>query len=72
MKSMTTILGMILIIVGVITLGYQGYTYKEREKILQIGDLQVTAETQKRVYFPPYLGGAALVAGIVLVIVSRK
>lgn len=72
MKSITTLVGIILIIGGIITLGYQGFTYKEREKILQIGDVQVTADTQKTVYFPPYLGGIALVAGIVLVVVSRN
>lgn len=72
MKSMTTLVGIILIIGGLITLGYQGFSYTQREKILQIGDVQVTADTQKTVYFPPYLGGIALVAGIVLVVVSRN
>lgn len=72
MKAITTIIGIVLIIFGIATLAYQGVSYTQREKIAQIGDIQVTADTQKTVYFPPLLGGLSLVAGIVLVIVSRK
>lgn len=72
MKSLTGIVGIILILLGIVTLAYQGISYTKREKIAQIGDIQVTADTQKTVYFPPVLGGVSLVAGIVLVAVGRK
>jgi uncharacterized membrane protein len=72
MKSIMAVIGIILIILGIATLAYQGVTYTQREKIAQIGDVQVTANTQKTVYFPPLLGGLFLVAGIVLVVVSRN
>lgn len=72
MKSMATIIGIILLIAGTITLAYQGFTYTQREKIVQIGDVQVTADTQKTIYFPPYLGGISLVAGVILLALNRK
>ncbi len=72
MKSITTMLGIILILTGIATLVYQGFTYTKHEQIAQIGDIQVTANTQKTVYFPPILGGVCFVAGIVLVVVGRK
>lgn len=72
MRSLTAILGICLIIFGIVSLGYQGFTYTKKEKVAEIGDLQVTANTEKTVYFPPIVGGAALVAGIVLVIVGRR
>lgn len=72
MKSLTSIIGIILIIVGILALAYQGITYTQQEKIAQIGDLKITADTQKTVYFPPILGGLSIVAGIVLVLVGRK
>ncbi len=72
MKSLLSIVGILLIIVGITSLAYQGFSYTKREKVLQIGDLEVTADTQKTVYFPPVLGGLSLVAGIVLVVVGRK
>jgi uncharacterized membrane protein HdeD (DUF308 family) len=72
MKSITSIIGIILIILGIVSLGYQGFSYTQREKVAQIGDLQVTADTQKTVFLPPIVGIAALVAGLVLVVVGRK
>jgi len=72
MKSTTGLLGIVLILVGVVLLAYQGFTYTKREKVAQLGDLQVTADTQKTVYFPPIVGGVSLVAGIILVVISRR
>jgi hypothetical protein len=67
------IVGIILIIVGVISLVYGGFTYTKREKVLEFGPIQATAEKQRTIPFPPLLGGICLVGGIVLLIVgSRK
>lgn len=71
MKSVA-MFGILLIIVGILALAYQGFTYTKHEPVAQIGDVQVTANTQKTVYFPPYLGALSLVAGIVLVVVGKK
>jgi hypothetical protein len=72
MRSTTSLLGLLLIIGGILALAYQGFTYTKHENVAQIGDLKVTADTQKTVYFPPIFGGIALVAGIVLVVVGRR
>ncbi len=64
--------GIILIILGVLALVYQGVQYTSREKILEIGSLKVSAETKKNIPLPPIVGGAALVAGIVLVVMDRR
>jgi uncharacterized membrane protein len=72
MKSIISLAGIILIILGIVSLGYQGFTYTKQEKVAQFGDLQVTANTQKTVYLPPLFGGLSLVAGVVLVFLSRR
>jgi UDP-N-acetylmuramyl pentapeptide phosphotransferase/UDP-N-acetylglucosamine-1-phosphate transferase len=67
------LLGIILIVLGVLALVYQGIQYTSKEKILDIGSLKVTADTKKNIPLPPIVGGLALVAGIALVLVdSRK
>jgi uncharacterized membrane protein len=66
------IVGIILIAIGIIALAYGGFTYTKREKIIDAGPLQVSADREKTVPFPPILGGICLVGGILLVVVGNK
>jgi dipeptide/tripeptide permease len=63
----TIITGAVLILIGVLALAYQGFTYTKREKVLEIGPLQATTETEKTVSIPPLVGGLAIVGGVALV-----
>jgi len=67
-----TLVGIALIVLGIVAFAYQGITYTSREKIIDIGPLQATAETKKTIPLSPVLGGLALVGGIVLVVVGAK
>ena len=68
-----TIIAIILIALGIVALAYQGITYTTREKVVDLGPIQVTAEKTKTIPLPPVLGAIALVGGIVLLVVgSRK
>jgi hypothetical protein len=55
-----------------VVLTYQGITYTSREKIIDLGPLQATADIKKTIPVSPILGGLALAGGIVLVIVGAK
>lgn len=66
------IMGIALIILGIVALAYRGITYTQREKIVDIGPLQATADREKTIPLPPILGGLSLVGGIVLVIFGSK
>jgi uncharacterized membrane protein len=68
----TTLVGIALIVLGIVAFAYQGITYTSREKIIDIGPFQATADTQKTIPLSPLLGGLALVGGIVLVVVGAK
>jgi hypothetical protein len=68
-----TLIGIILIVIGIIAFVYQGITYTTREKVVDIGPIQVSADKTKTIPLPPIVGGIALVGGIVLVVAgSRK
>jgi hypothetical protein len=68
-----TLIGIILIVIGIIAFAYQGITYTTREKVVDIGPVQVSADKTKTIPLPPIVGGIALVGGIVLVVAgSRK
>lgn len=66
------IVGLILIAIGIIALAYGGFSYTTREKVIDAGPLQVSADKQKSVPFPPILGGICLVGGIFLVLAGNK
>jgi hypothetical protein len=66
------IVGIILIVLSIVSFAYQGITYTTREKVLDIGPLEATAEKQKTIPLPPIVGAIALIGGIVLVIAGNK
>ena len=65
-------IGIILIILGAAMLIWTGFTYTKREKIVDAGPIQISADKEKQVNWPPYLGGILLVGGIVVLASSKK
>ena len=67
------IVGIVLIVIGVISLAVGGISYTKREKVIDIGPIQATAERHKTIPLPPLLGGLALAGGVALLVAgSRK
>jgi len=66
------LVGIALILFGIVGLSYNQVSYTSKEKILDIGPIQATAEKEKSIPLPPLLGGLVLVAGIGLVAVGYK
>jgi hypothetical protein len=71
MKPMI-ILGIVLIVLGLAGLVFQGISITTREKVVDIGGLHVTAEKQKTIPIPAIVGGLALAGGIAVVVVSSR
>jgi len=69
---MTRIMGVTLIVLGLIGLGWGGFTYTTRRKVLDIGPIEATREEHHRVPVPPIAGAIALVGGIVLIAAARR
>jgi uncharacterized membrane protein len=67
-----TLVGIALIVLAIVAFAYQGITYTSREKIIDIGPIEATADTKKTIPLSPLFGGLALVGGIVLVVVGAK
>ena len=67
-----TMIGIILIVIGIIAFAYQGISFTTREKVVDLGPIQMTADKTRTIPLPPIVGGIALVGGIVLLVVGRK
>jgi len=66
------IVGMLLIVLGVVALAYQGVSYTTREKVIDLGPIEASKETKKTIPLPPVLGGLALAGGVALLVVGSK
>jgi hypothetical protein len=67
-----SIIGIILIAIGIAAFAFQGLTYTSKEKAVDLGPIQVTTETTHRIPLPPIVGAIAMIGGIVLLVVEKK
>jgi len=66
------IVGVLLIVFGLVALAYQGFTYTRREKVIDLGPIQATAERQRTVPLPPVVGIVAVAAGVALIVAGTR
>jgi drug/metabolite transporter (DMT)-like permease len=67
-----TVAGVVLIVLGVMALAYQGFTYTSRETVIDIGPLHATADRQRSVPYQPLLGLAAVAGGVLLLVAGTR
>ena len=66
------IVGLVLIVIGIVALAYQGLTYTTRETVLDIGPIHATADKEHTIPLPPVLGIVTLVAGAGLLAMGSR
>ena len=67
-----TLLGIVLIALGIAALAYEGFTYTTRETVIDIGPIEATAERERTFPLPPILGIAAIAGGVALMMTGRR
>ncbi len=70
--NITTIIGIILVVLGVVGLIYGGITYTTSRNIVDLGSMHVQVDQNKQVPLSPIAGAAAVAIGVVLIIVGRR
>jgi hypothetical protein len=61
-----------LLLIGIFSLAYQGFTYTTQKKVVDIGPIQATKEEHHTVPLPPILGALALIGGVVVLVSDRR
>ena len=65
--------GIIILLVGLIMTLYTGFTFFTREKVVDLGKLEITKKNQHSVNWQPYVGiGIMIVGGVVFVLGVNK
>jgi hypothetical protein len=67
-----TIVGVLLVVLGLAALAYQGVTYTSRETVIDIGPITATADREKTLPIPPLIGILAVVGGVALLVVGAR
>ena len=64
--------GILLIVLGILFLAYQGVAYTRENSIVHLGPIQATEKTQDRIPLPPIVGGITLIGGVARVRSRRR
>lgn len=69
--KVSAMIGVVLIVVGVIALVYGGIGYTKKEKVIDLGAIQVEANKEKKIPVPPVIGILAIAAGVTILLVRK-
>jgi uncharacterized membrane protein len=64
-------IGILLLVIGIVMLVWSGFSYTQREKVVDAGPVHISADRQKTVSWPPYAGGILVIAGVVVLVAGR-
>jgi hypothetical protein len=64
--------GLILIVLGILGLVYGGITYTRDRKAVDLGPLEVNVEEKESIPIPPLVGGLAIAAGVVVLVLGGR
>ena len=64
--------GIVLIAIGLVALLWGGFSWTDEKTIVDVGPIKATAQERKSIPVPPVVGGIALVAGIVLLVLPGR
>jgi hypothetical protein len=67
-----SLVGIVLIVLGVVVLAYQGINYTRQKKVLDVGSVHITRESDERIPLPPIIGGLTLAGGAVLLFMGAR
>ena len=70
--GMNKTIAIVLIVLGGVMLIWTGFSYTKKEKVVDAGPIQISADKKKSVNWPPYAGGILLLGGVVMLVASGK
>lgn len=66
------LLGIVLIVLGVVGVLYGGFTWTTKDKVVDLGPVEVTKDEKHSVPLPPIAGAVSLIAGTALIVMSGR
>jgi len=70
--EMKKTLGIVLIALGIVMMVYTGFNYITKEKVVDLGPIEINAEKSHTIQWPPVVGVVLIVGGIVVMVLDKK
>jgi hypothetical protein len=61
-----------LILAGIIMFSIGGISFRRKERVAEVGPVEVTTERSRSVAVPPLVAGLAVIGGLVLILASSR
>lgn len=65
-------IGILLVFIGAIMVFYTGFNYVTKEKVVDIGPIEINKQESHPVKWSPIVGVVLLIGGVVLVVKDKK
>ena len=66
------VVGVLLIVLGIAGLAFGGFSFTHKEKVLDLGPIEASADKKESLPIPPILGALAVVGGVVLLATGAR
>ncbi|WP_423126450.1 hypothetical protein [Gaoshiqia sp. Z1-71] len=65
-------LGIMLVVLGILMVAYTGFNYVTKEKVVDLGPIEINKEKNNTVKWPPVVGIILIVGGITVIVLDKK
>lgn len=66
------IAGIVLIVLGIVMLVFNGINFQTEKKVVDAGPIEINKKENKHIGWPTYAGGAVIVVGVILAVAGNK
>lgn len=65
-------LGVVVLVLGIIMTIFTGFNIVTKEKVLDLGSVEIEKEKKTPVYWSPITGSILIVAGVIIMVTGRR
>ncbi len=68
----TKTVGLVILVIGLLMTLYTGFNYVTREKVVDLGSIEITADKEHTTSWSPFIGIGVMVIGGVIYLSGKK
>jgi hypothetical protein len=66
------ILGIVLVVLGLVGVLWGGLSWTRQKPVVDVGPVEINAETRESLPIPPIAGAVLLIAGVAVIVGSKR